>query len=99
MKKVIGGIELQNMIEQAIDLLCNTVKQTLGPRGNNVLIDHSNFAPFITNDGVTIAQNIESEEEGIATILEIAKESSIKTNEIVGDGTTTTLVLLQSLIK
>lgn len=99
MKKIITGIDLQNKMKEAIDLLCNTVKQTLGPKGNNVIIDHSNFSPFITNDGVTIAQNVESEEEGIATILEIAKESSIRTNDIVGDGTTTTLVLLQSLFQ
>ena len=82
---------------KAINLLCDTVKVTLGPKGNNVIIDHSNLSPFITNDGVTIAENIESEDEVINTILELAKESSIKTNDIVGDGTTTTLVLLQSI--
>ncbi len=99
MKKVITGIELHQIMKEAIDLLCNTVKQTLGPQGNNVIIDHSDFSPFITNDGVTIAQNIESEQAGIATILELAKEASIKTNEMVGDGTTTTLVLLQILLE
>ncbi len=97
MKKVISGTELEEKMTQAINLLCNTVKKTLGPKGNNCIIDHSSFSPFITNDGVTIAQNIESEEEGVNTILEIAKEASIKTNEVVGDGTTTTLVLLQSI--
>lgn len=80
-----------------INLLCNTVKTTLGPKGNNIIIDHSTFSPFITNDGVTIASNIESEDKVINTILNIAKEASIKTNEVVGDGTTTTLVLLQSI--
>lgn len=98
MKKIISGKELQNKIMESIDLLCNTVKQTLGPKGNNVLIDHSLFSPFITNDGATIAKNIESEDEIINTILEIAKEASLKTNETVGDGTTTTLVLLQSIL-
>lgn len=97
MKKIIYGVELQEKMEKAIQLLCGTVKQTLGPKGNNVIIDHSNFSPFITNDGVTIAKNIESDEEGIATILELAKEAAIKTDEVVGDGTTTTLVLLESL--
>jgi len=97
MKKVISGIELEEKMMEAINLLCDTVKQTLGPKGNNIIIDHSNFTPFITNDGVTIAQNIESDEETVNTILEIAKEASIKTNEKVGDGTTTTLVLLQSI--
>lgn len=97
MKKVIGGEKLKNKIKEAVDLLCDTVKVTLGPKGNNVIIDHSNFSPFITNDGVTIAMNIESDDEVTNTILELAKEASIKTNEIVGDGTTTTLVLLQSI--
>ena len=97
MKKVISGQELQEKIEESIQLLCNTVKQTLGPIGQNVIIDHSSYSPFITNDGVTIAKNIESEDEIIGSILEIAKEASIKTNDMVGDGTTTTLVLLQSL--
>ena len=97
MKKIIAGEELQNNMETAIQLLCGTVKQTLGPKGNNVIIDSSNFSPFITNDGVTIAQNIESDDEGVRTILDLAREASIKTNEVVGDGTTTTLVLLESL--
>lgn len=99
MKKIITGTELQEKMEQAIQLLCEPVKDTLGPRGKNVMIESSNLPPFITNDGVTIAENIESEEEGIKTILELAKESSMKTNEVVGDGTTTTLLLLENLFK
>ncbi len=97
MKKIVSGKELQEKMLESIHLLCGTVKQTLGPKGNNVIIDHSNFSPFITNDGVTIAKNIESEEECIACILEIAKEAAMKTDEVVGDGTTTTLVLLESI--
>ena len=99
MKKVIKDQVLREKMVEAIDLLCDTVKTTLGPKGSNAIIDHSSFSPFITNDGVTIAENIESEDEVINTILELAKESSIKTNEVVGDGTTTTLVLLQSIFK
>ena len=99
MKRVISNQELKEKMIIAIDILCNTVKTTLGPKGSNVIIDNSSFSPFITNDGVTIAENIESEDEIINAILEIAKESSIKTNENVGDGTTTTLVLLQSIFK
>ncbi len=99
MKKVITEQELREKMLEAIDLLCNTVKTTLGPKGCNAIIDHSAFSPFITNDGVTIAQNIESEDEVVNTILELAKESSIRTNETVGDGTTTTLVLLQSIFQ
>lgn len=97
MKKVINGIELKNAMKDAISLLCGTVKTTLGPKGNNVIIDHSTFSPFITNDGVTIAENIESDDPVINTILELAKEASIKMNEVAGDGTTTTLVLLESI--
>ena len=99
MKKVITGEELYDCEEKAITLLCKTVKKTLGPRGSNAIIDHSLMSPFITNDGVTIARNIESEDERINTILTLAKEASIKTDETVGDGTTTTLVLLESMFK
>lgn len=97
MKKVITNEELQKKMKEAINLLCGTVKTTLGPVGNNIIIDHSTFSPFITNDGVTIAKNIESDDQVINTILELAKEASIKTDETVGDGTTTTLVLLEEI--
>ncbi len=97
MKKVVSGKVLKEKMQEAVNLLCDSVKMTLGPGGNNAIIDHSSFSPFITNDGVTIAQNIESDDEVINTILELAKEASIKTNEKAGDGTTTTLVLLQSI--
>lgn len=99
MKKIVSGKDLQNKILESINLICGTVKETLGPKGNNVLIDPSDFSPFITNDGVTIAKNVESDDEVIGAILEIIKEASIKTNDVVGDGTTTTLVLLESLYK
>lgn len=97
MKKVIFGNELYEKMCDAINLLCGSVKITLGPKGNNAIIDHSSFSPFITNDGVTIAENIESEDEVVNTILTLAKEASINTNDIVGDGTTTTLVLLEGI--
>ena len=97
MKCVISGEELKNVMKEGVDLLCNTVTATLGPTGNNVLINNSDTTPFITNDGVTIASNIESSDPRINTILEIVKEASLKTNELVGDGTTTTLVLLESI--
>lgn len=97
MKKVIYGEELKEKMIKAVNLLCDTVSSTLGPTGNNVLINNSEASPFITNDGVTIATNIESEDKAINTILEIVKEASLKTNELVGDGTTSTLVLLQSI--
>lgn len=99
MKKVIVGEELKEVILEAINLLCKTVSLTLGPTGNNILINNSETSPFITNDGVTIAKNIESNDKRINTVLEIIKEASLKTNELVGDGTTTTLVLLENIYK
>ncbi len=97
MKKILTGTKLQEKMQESINLLCDIVGSTLGPKGSNVIIDHSLFTPFITNDGATIAKNIESDDEVVNTILEIAKEASLKTNEVVGDGTTTTLVLLKSI--
>jgi chaperonin GroEL len=99
MKEVLTGEELRKVMVEAIDLLCDSVGSTLGPSGNNVLINTDDTIPYITNDGVTIAKAIESSDKRINTVLEIAKEASLKTNEEVGDGTTTTLVLLQAIIK
>ena len=98
MKKIIVGKELEENILTSIDLLSDTVKKTLGPEGGSAIINNSSFSPFITNDGVTLARNISSDDPIINTILELAKESSIKTDEEVGDGTTTTLVLFQSIL-
>lgn len=97
MKIVVSNENLRLKMAEAVNLLCDTVKITLGPKGNNVIIDHSNFNPFITNDGVTIAENIASDDPIVNTILELAKEASFKMNDKIGDGTTTTLVLLQSI--
>lgn len=97
MKLVLRDEVLREKMQDAISLLCGTVKTTLGPKGSNVIINKSTFSPYITNDGVTIAESIESDDVVINTILELAKEASVKTNENVGDGTTTTLVLLESI--
>lgn len=97
MKEVVFGEELKKLMVDAINLLCDAVGSTLGPSGNNVLINNDETSPFITNDGVTIANAISSNDKKINTILEIIKEASLKTNEVVGDGTTTTLVLLKSI--
>lgn len=97
MKKVVSGTLLTEKMTEAVHLICDTVASTLGPKGKNVIIDHSAFSPFITNDGVTIAENVESEDEVIETILSLTKEASIQTNLAVGDGTTSTLVLLKSI--
>ena len=97
MKKVISGSELRDIIKKAIDLICDSVGSTIGPVGNNILLNTSDMSPYITNDGVTIANAIASDDAGINTVLEIIKEASLKTNEVVGDGTTTTLVLLKAI--
>lgn len=99
MKKVVYGEALYAKMAEAVALLGDTVKSTLGPQGCNAIINHSAFSPFITNDGVTIASNIESDDPVVNVILELAKEAAIKTNEVVGDGTTTTIVLLQSIFE
>ena len=99
MRTVLSGDSLQKKILESIHLLCGTVKDSLGPMGRNVLINVSDREPFITNDGVTIAENITSDDIVVQTILEILKEASLKTNEVVGDGTTTTLVLLEAILK
>ena len=97
MRRIVKGEELKKYMKETINLICDAVSSTLGPSGNNVLISTSDTSPFITNDGVTIANAISSDDDVVNTILEIIKESSFKTNEHVGDGTTTTLVLLQSI--
>ncbi len=96
-KKIISGKIVQDKMEEAVNLLANAVKITLGPKGKNVVIGPNYMTPYITNDGVTIAKEVESEDTFAEAILDIAKEASIKTNEEVGDGTTTSLVLLQSI--
>lgn len=98
MKKVIFGQELTDALRKSAETICGAVETTLGPKGNNVLIDSSFNPPFITNDGATIALNIESDNEIKNAILEIIKEASLKTDEEVGDGTTTTLTLLKPLL-
>lgn len=97
MKEVVYGQELKDVMYEAVNLICDAVSTTLGPTGNNVLINSDECSPFITNDGVTIARFIESNDKRVNTVLEIIKEASLKTNESVGDGTTTTLVLFQSI--
>lgn len=99
MQKVIKGEELLKYIDEAITILSDAVKTTLGPNGNNVIINDSNFSPYITNDGVTIATAITDKNEITNTILTIIKEAALKTDSDVGDGTTTTICLLESIYK
>ena len=95
MKKVVIGEELDKIIKKSLDILCDTVGSTLGPKGNNSIISSSSLPAFVTDDGVTLARNIESDDVCVNSVLEILKEASIRTDEIVGDGTTTALVLLK----
>ncbi|GAB76877.1 chaperonin GroEL [Austwickia chelonae] len=86
-------------LERGVDALANTVKVTLGPKGRNVVIDKSWGAPTITNDGVTIAREVELEDSYENLGAQLAKEVATKTNDIAGDGTTTATVLAQAMVK
>ena len=98
MKEVISGDTLNKVILDAVNILGDATSSTLGPSGNNVILNKDDASPYITNDGVTIASSIESNDKKINTILELLKEAALKTNELVGDGTTTTTLLLQGII-
>ena len=86
-------------LEAGIDKLADTVKVTLGPKGRNVVLDKSWGAPTITNDGVTIAREVEVEDPYENLGAQLAKEVATKTNDVAGDGTTTATVLAQALVK
>lgn len=86
-------------LEAGIDKLANTVKVTLGPRGRNVVLDKKWGAPTITNDGVTIAREVELDDPYENLGAQLAKEVATKTNDVAGDGTTTATVLAQALVK
>ena len=92
-------MEARKKIEAGVDKLADTVKVTLGPKGRNVVLDQSYGAPLITNDGVTIAKEIELEDRYENMGAQLVKEVAIKTNDIAGDGTTTATVLAQALVK
>jgi len=98
-KKIIYGEEARRAMQRGVDILADTVKVTLGPKGRNVVLEKKFGAPLITNDGVTIAKEIELEDAFENMGAQLVKEVSTKTNEIAGDGTTTATVLAQSMIK
>ena len=99
MSKILYGEEARKSLEKGVDKLCDTVKITLGPKGRNVVLDKKFSTPLITNDGVTIAKEIELEDEFENMGASLIKEVSVKTNDIAGDGTTTACVLAQSIVK
>ena len=97
-KEIKYGSEARAALEAGVDLLANTVRVTLGPKGRNVVLDKSFGAPLITNDGVTIAKEIELEDAFENMGAQLVKEVATKTNDVAGDGTTTATVLTQAMV-
>lgn len=98
-KQIIFGEDARKALSEGVDKLANTVKVTLGPKGRNVVLDKSFGAPLITNDGVTIAKEIELDDKFQNMGAQLVKEVSIKTNDAAGDGTTTATLLAQALVR
>ena len=98
-KQIIYGEEARKALQTGVDKLANTVKITLGPKGRNVVLDKKYGTPLITNDGVTIAKDIELEDPFENMGAQLVKEVSTKTNDTAGDGTTTATLLAQAIIR
>ena len=98
-KQIKYGTDARTALESGVNQLADTVKITLGPKGRNVVIDRKYGSPLITNDGVTIAKEIELKDTFENMGAQIIKEVSTKTNDVAGDGTTTAVVLAQAIIK
>ena len=97
-KQLLFDVEARRSLEAGVDKLANVVRVTLGPKGRNVVLDKKWGAPTITNDGVTIAKEIELEDHYENLGAQLAKEVATKTNDVAGDGTTTATVLAQALV-
>ena len=98
-KDIKFGADARAALENGVDKLANTVRVTLGPKGRNVVLDKSYGSPLITNDGVTIAKEIELEDAFENMGAQLVKEVATKTNDVAGDGTTTATVLAQAMVK
>ena len=98
-KEIAYGAEARNALQRGVDKLADTVKITLGPKGRNVVLDKKYGAPLITNDGVTIAKEIELEDAMENMGAQLVKEVATKTNDAAGDGTTTATLLAQAFIR
>ena len=98
-KDILYGIEARNALVRGVDKLADTVKITLGPKGGNVVLDKKYGSPLITNDGVTIAKEIELEDEAENMGAQLVKEVATKTNDAAGDGTTTATLLAQAFVR
>ena len=97
-KEIKYGIEARKALEEGVNKLANTVRVTIGPKGRNVVLNKSYGAPLITNDGVTIAKDIELEDAFENMGAQLVKEVATKTNDVAGDGTTTATVLAQAMV-
>lgn len=97
-KEIKFGVEARSALETGVNKLADTVRVTLGPKGRNVVLDKSFGAPLITNDGVTIAKEVELEDAFENMGAQLVKEVATKTNDVAGDGTTTATVLAQAMI-
>ena len=97
-KQLKHGEEARKALQKGVDTLADTVKITLGPKGRNVVLDRKFGAPLITNDGVSIAKEIELEDAFENMGAALVKEVSTKTNDVAGDGTTTAVILAQAMI-
>jgi len=97
-KDIKYGVEARKALEAGVNKLADTVRVTLGPKGRNVVLDKSFGTPLITNDGVTIAKEIELEDAFENMGAQLVKEVATKTNDVAGDGTTTATVLAQAMI-
>ena len=97
-KQILFDEEARRALERGVNSLANAVKVTLGPKGRNVVLDKKFGAPLITNDGVTIARDIELEDPFENMGAQLVKEVATKTNDVAGDGTTTATILAQAMI-
>ena len=98
-KIILFNEDARKKLEKGVDTLANTVKVTLGPRGRNVILEKSFGSPLITNDGVSIAKEIELEDPFENLGAKLIKEVATKANDIAGDGTTTATILAQKIVK
>ncbi len=98
-KKVIFAEEARKALQKGVDKLADTVKVTLGPKGKNVVLDKKFGAPSVVNDGVTIAKDIELEDNFENMGAQLVKEVAVKTNDVAGDGTTTATLLAQTMVR
>ena len=98
-KEISFGEEARKGLEKGVNALANAVKVTLGPKGRNVVLERKFGTPTITNDGVTIAREIELEDAFENMGAQLVKEVATKTNDVAGDGTTTATLLAQAIIR